>query len=122
MADVYVHGHHASVLASHGVRTAADSAAYLLPHLREGMRVLDVGCGPGTITLDLAESVSPSGQVVAVENVAGPLAAARRNAGSRNDTRTDFARADVMAIAAPAASYDVVLAHQVPQRLTDPVG
>ena len=55
MADVYLHGHHASVLASHGARSAADSAAYLLPHLREGMRVLDVGCGPGTITLDLAD-------------------------------------------------------------------
>jgi SAM-dependent methyltransferase len=55
MADVYLHGHHTSVLASHGVRTAADSAAYLLPHLRTGQRVLDVGCGPGTITLELAD-------------------------------------------------------------------
>ena len=122
MADVYLHGHHASVLASHGARTAADSAAYLLPHLREGMRVLDVGCGPGTITLDLAEAVGPSGGVVGVENVVGPLTTARRNAAARGDERTRFGLADVMALPYAAASFDVVHAHQVLQHLTDPVG
>jgi ubiquinone/menaquinone biosynthesis C-methylase UbiE len=122
MADVYLHGHHASVLASHGARTAANSAAYLLPHLREGMRVLDVGCGPGTITLDLAEAVGASGAVVGVENVAGPLEQARRNAAARGDERTRFELADVMRLPYAAASFDVVHAHQVLQNLTDPVG
>ena len=98
MADVYLHGHHPSVLASHGARTAADSAAYLLPHLHDGLQVLDVGCGPGTITLDLAAAVGPSGVVVGVENVEGPLAHARRNAAARGDLRTRFELADVMAL------------------------
>src|SRR5690348_13675636 len=48
-ANVYVHGHHESVLRSHRWRTAANSAAYLLPHLTPGASVLDVGAGPGTI-------------------------------------------------------------------------
>ena len=122
MADVYLHGHHTSVLASHGVRTAADSAAYLLPHLRAGQRVLDVGCGPGTITLDLAEAVGPSGRVLGVENVEGPLAQARRHAAARGDGRTRFELADVMALPYAAGSFDVVHAHQVLQHLTDPVG
>ena len=122
MADVYLHGHHASVLASHGARTAADSAAYRLPHLRDGLHVLDVGCGPGTITLDLAEAVGPTGGVVGVENVAGPLAEARRIAAARGDRRARFALADVMALPYAAASFDVVHAHQVLQHLTDPVG
>ena len=122
MADVYLHGHHASVLASHGARTAADSAAYLLPHLREGLLVLDVGCGPGTITLDLAEAVGPSGQVVGVENVDGPLDQARRLAAARGDDRTRFELADVMRLPYAGASFDVVHAHQVLQHLTDPVG
>jgi ubiquinone/menaquinone biosynthesis C-methylase UbiE len=122
MADVYLHGHHTSVLASHGVRTAAHSAAYLLPHLRAGQRVLDVGCGPGTITLDLAEAVGPSGRVLGVENVPEPLAQARSNAAARGDHRTRFELADVMALPYAAGSFDVVHAHQVLQHLTDPVG
>ncbi|HEY4795517.1 MAG TPA: SAM-dependent methyltransferase, partial [Mycobacterium sp.] len=44
---VYTHGHHESVLRGHRVRTAENSAGYLLPHLRPGLSVLDVGCGPG---------------------------------------------------------------------------
>ncbi len=54
MPDVYTHGHHESVLRSHTWRTAENSAAYLLPHLAPGLALLDVGCGPGTITADLA--------------------------------------------------------------------
>ena len=53
----YTHGHTEPVLRSHRWRTAANSAPHLLPHLRNGMRLLDVGSGPGTITADLAERV-----------------------------------------------------------------
>src|SRR5579862_9284013 len=62
----YTHGHHASVLRSHRWRTAENSAAYLLPHLVPGASLLDVGCGPGTITVDLARRVAP-GRVVGVD-------------------------------------------------------
>src|SRR6202012_2361401 len=57
MPEVYTHGHHESVLRSHKWRTAQNSAAYLLPHLAADATVLDVGCGPGTITADLADRV-----------------------------------------------------------------
>ena len=56
MNNVYTHGHHESVLRSHTWRTAENSAGYLLPHLRPGMSLLDVGAGPGTITADLARA------------------------------------------------------------------
>ena len=68
----YTHGHHESVLRSHQRRTAEDSAGYLLPHLRPGLSLLDVGCGPGTITADLAERVAP-GPVTAVDQFADVL-------------------------------------------------
>ena len=120
-ATRYTHGHEQATLASHGARTAATSAAYLLPHLTPGTTVLDVGCGPGTITLDLAEVVAP-GQVVGVENVEAPLVAARQEAERRGDTTTRFELADVMALPYDDDSFDVVHAHQVLQHLTDPVG
>jgi len=84
------------------------------------MRVLDVGCGPGTITLDLAVRVAP-GVVVGVEPVEGPLAAARAEAGRRGDEVTRFELADVYALPYGDDSFDVVHAHQVLQHLTDPV-
>jgi precorrin-6B methylase 2 len=52
--NTYTHGHHESVLRSHRMRSAANSAAYLLPHLHETGSLLDIGAGPGTITADLA--------------------------------------------------------------------
>jgi catechol 2,3-dioxygenase-like lactoylglutathione lyase family enzyme len=71
-ADVYTHGHHESVLRSHRWRTAENSAAYLLPHLRPGLSLLDVGCGPGTITVDLARRVAP-GRVVGIDVSLGAI-------------------------------------------------
>ncbi|HEY5173370.1 MAG TPA: methyltransferase domain-containing protein, partial [Acidimicrobiia bacterium] len=66
MADTYSHGHHESVLRSHVWRTVANSAGYLAPSLRPGLDLLDVGCGPGTITLDLARRLHP-GRVVGID-------------------------------------------------------
>jgi ubiquinone/menaquinone biosynthesis C-methylase UbiE len=65
--EVYSHGHHESVLRSHEWRTAANSAGHLLAHLAPGDDLVDIGCGPGTITLDLARRVAP-GRVVGVDS------------------------------------------------------
>ena len=78
-ADTYTHGHHDSVLRSHRWRTAENSAGYLLPHLRPGQSLLDIGCGPGTITLDLAQLVAP-GQTVGVDRAGHPLTSAMAGA------------------------------------------
>ena len=117
---VYTHGHHESVLRSHRWRTAENSAGYLLPHLRPGLTLLDVGCGPGTITSDLAALVSP-GRVTAVEVTADALALARAEAAERGRTNIDFTVADVHALAFPDHTFDVVHAHQVLQHVADPV-
>ena len=59
MNGTYTHGHHESVLRSHEWRTVENSAGYLLDLLEPGLDLLDVGCGPGTITIDLAGRVAP---------------------------------------------------------------
>ena len=117
----YTHGHERAVLQSHGERTAANSAAYLLPHLRQGMSVLDVGCGPGSITLDLAETVAP-GRAIGVDAIDAPLETARAKAAERGDSLTTFTRGDIMALDYPDHSFDVVHAHQVLQHLSNPIG
>ncbi|MEV8633528.1 methyltransferase domain-containing protein [Streptosporangium sp. NPDC051023] len=117
---VYTHGHHESVLRSHRWRTVENSAAYLLPHLRPGMSLLDVGCGPGTITAELAALVSP-GVVTAVEVTAEALALARAEAERRGVPNVEFAVADVHTLDFPDDTFDVVHAHQVLQHVGDPV-
>jgi ubiquinone/menaquinone biosynthesis C-methylase UbiE len=119
VTDVYTHGHHESVLRSHRWRTAENSAAYLLPHLHAGLDLLDVGCGPGTITLDLAERVSP-GRVLGIDASPGIVAEAEALLAERPEANVAFAVGDVYRLAVADDSYDVVHAHQVIQHLTDP--
>jgi ubiquinone/menaquinone biosynthesis C-methylase UbiE len=117
--DVYTHGHHESVLRSHTWRTAENSAAYLLPALRPGLHLLDVGCGPGTIAVDLARRVAP-GRVVGMDRAPDVLEQARTHAGTEG-VSIDLQAGDVYALEFPDASFDVVHAHQVLQHLSDPV-
>lgn len=118
----YTHGHSAAVLSAHSRRGAADSAAYLLAHLRAGMDLLDIGCGPASITADLAERVAP-GRVVGLDAAAGALEAARATLRERGlSEQVEVTCGDVMALPFEDASFDVVHAHQVLQHLADPVG
>ncbi|HEY0118397.1 MAG TPA: methyltransferase domain-containing protein [Cellulomonas sp.] len=119
-AEVYLHGHHESVLRSHRWRTAANSAAYLLPHLRPGMSLLDVGCGPGTLSVDLAKAVAP-GQVVGLDAAGGVLDEARAHAVEHGVDNVRFEVGDAYTLPFPASSFDVVHAHQLLQHLVDPV-
>ncbi len=119
MGDAYIHGHHESVLRSHRWRTAANSAAYLLPHLHPGMRLLDIGCGPGTITADLARHVAPT-PVIGVDREPAVIAEAARLLGVDGPGNVEFRTADAYALEFSEGSFDVVHAHQVLQHLTDP--
>ena len=118
--ESYIHGHHESVLRSHRWRTAVNSAGYLLPHLRVGDRLLDVGCGPGTITLDLASRVAP-GEVTGIDAATEVVGEATRAAGHAGCANVTFAHGDAYAIDAAGGEFDVVHAHQVLQHLGDPI-
>ena len=118
----YTHGHGAAVLSAHSRRGAEDSAAYLLPHLNAGMDLLDVGCGPATITADLAERVAP-GRVVGLDAASGALEAARATLAERDlPAGVELTDGDVMSLPFDDGTFDVAHAHQVLQHLSDPVG
>jgi len=121
MEDVYTHGHQESVLRSHRWRTATNSAAYLLPRLRAGQRLLDVGCGPATLTVDLARAVAP-GEVLGIDTAESVILEASAHAADAGVANVSFRIGDFRDVGLETASFDVVHAHQVLQHLRDPVG
>lgn len=120
MTQRYTHGHAGSVLASHEDRTVANSLAYGAHLLTPGIDVLDLGCGSGTITIDIASRVAP-GRVVGLDQDAGVLdraAGFSREAGLANVT---FRNGDAYRLDLADDSVDLAHAHQVLQHLADPV-
>ena len=119
-SDRYTHGHHESVLRSHTWRTAQNSAAFLLADLAAGADVLDVGCGPGTISADLARLVTP-GNVHAIDVAEEVIERARHL--HENDALSNlvFSVENVYDLSFDNERFDVVYAHQVLQHLSDPV-
>jgi ubiquinone/menaquinone biosynthesis C-methylase UbiE len=117
--ETYTHGHAPATVRQHGRRTADEAAAFLLPELRPGMRLLDVGCGPGSITRGLAERVAP-GETVGLDLSRETLAAARDDAAARGLGNLRYEEGSVYALPFADASFDVVYAHQVLQHLREP--
>lgn len=116
----YTHGHHESVLRSHTWRTVENSAGYLLPHLAPGLSLLDVGAGPGTITVDFASRLAP-GLVTGIDASPEIVAQASALAESQGLQNVSFETADVYALPFADGAFDIVHAHQVLQHLGDPV-
>ena len=116
----YTHGHHPSVVAQHARRRAEVEAWFLLPRLASGQRLLDVGCGPGTVTSGLARAVAP-GLATGLDAAADVLAQAREHAAETGLDNLEFVEGDVYALDYPDGSFDVVYANQLLQHLAEPV-
>jgi SAM-dependent methyltransferase len=100
-------------------RKASSSAAFLLPHLRAGMRIIDVGCGPGTITFGLAERVAP-GEVIGVDVQPTMVDRARELARDRGVANVRFESADAYELPFDDGSFDAALAHMVLMHIAEP--
>jgi len=116
----YTHGHAPSVVSFHATRSVADSFQYGAAKLKPGMTVLDVGCGPGSITVDMARMVAP-GRVIAVDCDQGVLAQAQALASAQGVDNIEFVVMDAYALDLPDDSVDLAHAHQLLQHLADPV-
>lgn len=116
----YTHGQHPTVTDSYRWRDAENSVAYALGEMVPGRSLLDVGCGPGSITVDLARRVAP-GRVTAVDASVEAVELARATAREAGVEGIEFLVADVHDLDLPEGSFDVVHAHQVLQHVADPV-
>ena len=117
-AERYTHGYAEAVLASHSTRTVENSFAYGRAVLHPGLRVLDLGCGPGTITIGLARAVAP-GPVVGIDIDQTVVERARDNAAGV--ANLSFLQGSATRLGFADDSFDLSHAHQVLQHLGDPV-
>jgi ubiquinone/menaquinone biosynthesis C-methylase UbiE len=113
----YTHGHHESVLRSHRWRTVENSSAYLARVLSPGDLVLDLGCGPGNLTTDLAKETGAT--VIGLDNAPAAISASQRDFGGIE--RVSFCVGDGYRLPFADNTFAATHAHQVLQHSTMPL-
>jgi SAM-dependent methyltransferase len=124
ISSSYAIGYTPGATTAHAGRSATKHAAFLLPQLRPNMSILDVGCGPGSITCDLAELV-PQGNVIGVDLSADMIDIATKAAEMSGVRNVKFKVGDVLGkggLKFQDGGFDVVFCHQLLNHLRDPVG
>jgi len=101
------------------LRTATKEGAFFLRHLHPGMRVLDIGCGPGSITLGFADIVAP-GNVVGIDFQESQVDQAEKLRETRGLPNLRFEVADAYQLPFADKSFDAVFANAVLWHLREP--
>ena len=116
--DRYMPGYTPRIVSFMTRRMAETHAAFFLPRLRPGMRLLDCGCGPGSITRGLAAAVAP-GEVIGVDLEPSQLDLARREPGTPPNLQ--YIQTGVYELPFPDGHFDAVFAHALFEHLAEPV-
>ena len=99
-------------------RNARNSAAHLLPHLEPGLRVLDLGCGPGTISVGLAEAVKPA-ELHGIDMEETQVEMARAAAAAGGHSNAFFRTGEVTDLPFGDESFDIVHSHALLMHVPD---
>ena len=115
----YVYSYESTITKAHESRTAQKQGAFFLPYLKPGMTLLDVGCATGSITVGLAEAVSP-GQVTGVDISEVEIARARERTADNKISNIRFEVGDAYQLAFPDNSFDALFSHNVLEHIPEP--
>jgi SAM-dependent methyltransferase len=119
----YQQSHHRTVTAAHSTRTAEVEGAFVLPHLKPTFSILDIGCGPGTITSGFATYV-PEGSVTGIDTTTQVISEATERLSSLTPqpANVTFEVGNVLdGLRFPDASFDVVFCSQTLVHIVEPV-
>ncbi|MEJ2679633.1 MAG: methyltransferase domain-containing protein [Gemmatimonadota bacterium] len=106
------HGVTPGLSRDYATRTAERQAAFVLPYLRPGIRLLDVGCGPGSITVGLARAVAP-GHVTGIDHDDAHVEAARALASRHGVANVTFQSGDALALSFQDDTFDAAFENNV---------
>ncbi|CCH42877.1 putative methyltransferase [Wickerhamomyces ciferrii] len=119
----YKDGYDSTISNSHAWRTAENSCGYMLSYLKPTDRILDVGCGPGTITYDLAKYI-PHGEIIGIEPTRELIEEAINNKSLDHEVQrgnVKFQEASAFQLPFQDETFDIVHAHQVIIHLSEPL-
>jgi ubiquinone/menaquinone biosynthesis C-methylase UbiE len=119
MTESYTPGHSELAVAFMSRRQLASFGAFFMPFLRPGMSVLDCGCGPGSITCDIAREITP-GKVVGIDANASQIAQATAHARSLGTDNAEFRQGDVYALPFADGEFDAVFSNALLEHLSEP--
>ncbi|EGW33711.1 uncharacterized protein SPAPADRAFT_59079 [Spathaspora passalidarum NRRL Y-27907] len=124
----YANGYNKSISAIHALRTVESNVSYVLDVLKPNFKVLDVGSGPGTITVDFgANYLTEGGSIIGVEPTPEILEDAEAykkkysEEHGKNLDNVSFQKGSIYKLPFEDNSFDLVHAHQVFLHLQDPV-
>ncbi len=118
--EIYTPGHTPNATAFMAKRTLESHGQFFVPWLEgAGLEVLDLGCGPGTISMGLAEAV-PEGRVTGIDFGECQIAAAREKARDAGLTNLEFEVASCYELPFADGSYDRVFCHALMEHLERP--
>jgi|TARA_B110000438_G_scaffold208984_1_gene200814 ubiquinone/menaquinone biosynthesis C-methylase UbiE len=118
--DVYTHGHQAAAVEQHARRTAESCASFARAYIRRDSDILDIGCGPASITVGLA-NWADQGSVTGIEPEKQILIRAGETVAKAGVKNIRLDEASVYELPYEDDAFDLAYAHQVLQHLTDPV-
>jgi ubiquinone/menaquinone biosynthesis C-methylase UbiE len=119
MRERYTPGHSDKAVAFMSRRRLEPDGAFFAPCLRSGLSVLDCGCGPGSISCDIAAAVAP-GPVTGLDARESQFQLARAAAANRGLSNLAFRQGDVYALPFDDASFDAVFSNALLEHLSDP--
>lgn len=119
--DIYSLGYGEEITSIFSNRSAIKQCAYMLPYIQPGMKGLDVGCGPGSITADFADLVLPQGTIVGVDVSEHQLEHARQLAKTRQLENIHFKLATIMKLPFGDQTFDFTHVSGVLCQIADPL-
>jgi SAM-dependent methyltransferase len=116
----YTPGHTSNAFSFMASRDLESHGFFLTPFLQSGLQVLDAGCGPATISADIADAVYP-GKVTALDISPSELDQGRRLAEGREIVNLEFVAGSAYEMPFPDNSFDIVFSLDLFEHLGEPL-
>lgn len=117
----YSTGFRKEISSTHTWRTIDNCMGFMVPYIRGTESILDVGCGPGTITIDCARKYLEA-KVVGIDTLEELANVGKKVASEQGLSNVKFEVGSVMSLPYDDESFDIVYVHQLLLHLPEPIG